>query len=284
MKRFQGNPILEPIGTNAWESRRVFNAGVVAASNKVHILYRAMGHDGVSRIGYAASSDGYHIDERLPLPIFEPANEAEMDGCEDPRLTFLDGTLLMAYTAFGKYAGHQVYQIALTSINIKDFLKKQWSWSQRHLVFPGIHNKDGLILPKKLDGEYVMFHRFEPDACIARSEDLKRWYDLKFVLGPRTRSWDSWKVGAAGTPIELNEGWLFIYHGVSVDRVYSLGAALLDKSNPEEVLFRSEEPILSPVEDYERFGKVPNVVFSCGNILEDDQVLVYSVIQALQGP
>jgi predicted GH43/DUF377 family glycosyl hydrolase len=275
MKRFQGNPILEPIGTNAWESRRVFNAGVIAANNKVHILYRAMGNDGVSRIGYAASSDGYHIDERLPLPIFEPASEAEMNGCEDPRLTLLDDTLLMAYTAFGKYANHQVYQIALTSINIKDFLAKQWNWSQRHLAFPGIHNKDALIFPKKLDGKYVMFHRFEPDACIARSDDLRRWYDLKFVLGPRTRSWDSWKVGAAGPPIELNEGWLFIYHGVSVDKVYSLGVALLDRNNPEEVLFRSEEPILSPVEDYERFGKVPNVVFSCGNILEDDQVLVY---------
>jgi predicted GH43/DUF377 family glycosyl hydrolase len=275
MKRFQGNPILEPIGTNAWESRRVFNAGVIAANNKVHILYRAMGNDGVSRIGYAASSDGYHIDERLPLPIFEPASEAEMNGCEDPRLTLLDDILLMAYTAFGKYANHQVYQIALTSINIKDFLAKQWNWSQRHLAFPGIHNKDALIFPKKLDGKYVMFHRFEPDACIARSDDLRRWYDLKFVLGPRTRSWDSWKVGAAGPPIELNEGWLFIYHGVSVDKVYSLGVALLDRNNPEEVLFRSEEPILSPVEDYERFGKVPNVVFSCGNTLEDDQVLVY---------
>jgi predicted GH43/DUF377 family glycosyl hydrolase len=275
MKRFQGNPILEPIGNNRWESRRVFNAGVLASDTKVHILYRAIGHDGVSRIGYASSSDGYHIDERLPLPVFEPASEAEIDGCEDPRLTLLDDKLLMAYTAFGKYANHQVYQIAVTSINIKDFLAKQWNWSERHLAFPGLHNKDAIIFPRKIDGRYVMFHRFEPDVCIARSDDLKRWFDLKFVLGPRIRSWDSWKVGAAGSPIEINEGWILIYHGVSFDRVYSLGVALLDKNNPEEILFRSEEPILSPVEDYERFGKVPNVVFSCGNILKEDQVLVY---------
>jgi predicted GH43/DUF377 family glycosyl hydrolase len=275
MKRFQGNPILEPIGNNKWESRRVFNAGVLASDTKVHILYRAIGHDGVSRIGYASSSDGYHIDERLPLPVFEPASEAEIDGCEDPRLTLLDDKLLMAYTAFGKYANHQVYQIAVTSINIKDFLAKQWNWSERHLAFPGLHNKDAIIFPRKIDGRYVMFHRFEPDVCIARSDDLKRWFDLKFVLGPRIRSWDSWKVGAAGSPIEINEGWILIYHGVSFDRVYSLGVALLDKNNPEEILFRSEEPILSPVEDYERFGKVPNVVFSCGNILKEDQVLVY---------
>jgi predicted GH43/DUF377 family glycosyl hydrolase len=275
LKRFQGNPILEPIGAHVWESKRVFNAGITANDNRTHILYRAMGQDSISRIGYASSTDGYHIDERLPHPIFEPTSEVEMDGVEDPRLTLLDDKLLMTYTAFGKYANHRVYQIALTSISIKDFLKKQWNWNERHLVFPGLHNKDAVIFPRRLDGKYVMFHRFEPDACIAYSDDLQRWYDLKFALGPRERGWDSWKVGAGGPPIELNEGWLFIYHGVSVDRVYSLGVALLDKDNPEKVLFRPEEPILSPEEDYERFGKVPNVVFSCGQVLDDDQVLVY---------
>ncbi|HII85210.1 TPA: glycosidase [Candidatus Bathyarchaeota archaeon] len=275
MKRFQGNPILEPIGSHRWESRRVFNAGIIANNSQVHILYRAMGQDGVSRIGYANSSDGYHIDERLPKPVLEPAGEVEVDGVEDPRLTLLDDKLLMAYTAFGKYANHQVYQIALTSIDIRDFLRKEWNWNERHLVFPGLHNKDAVIFPRKLDGKYLLFHRFEPDACLASSEDLRRWYDLRFVFGPRERGWDSWKVGAGGPPIELNEGWLFIYHGVSIDRVYSLGVALLDKHNPEKVIFRPENPILSPEEDYERFGKVPNVVFSCGQILKDDKVLVY---------
>lgn len=94
-------------------------------------------------------------------------------------------------------------------------------------------------------------------------------------MGSRSDSWDCWKVGAAGPPIEISEGWLFIYHGVDFERVYSLGVALLDKDNPEIVLDRPKKPILTPVEDYERFGKVPNVVFSCGNVLIDDQVLVY---------
>lgn len=94
-------------------------------------------------------------------------------------------------------------------------------------------------------------------------------------MSPRIKSWDCWKVGAAGTPIELNEGWLFIYHGVDFERVYSLGAALLDKSNPEIVLYRSEKAILTPIEDYERFGKVPNVIFSCGSVLIDDRLLIY---------
>ena len=72
MKRYSHNPILEPIGTHAWESSLVFNAAAFAANNRVHILYRAMGTDNISRIGLASSSDGYNIDERLPLPVFSP--------------------------------------------------------------------------------------------------------------------------------------------------------------------------------------------------------------------
>lgn len=275
MKRFQGNPILEPVGTNEWESRRVFNAAVLSINKHTYILYRAMGHDGISRLGYATSSDGYRIDERLRLPVFEPANDAEKNGCEDPRLTLLDDTLLMAYTAFGNYRSQGVYQVSLTSINIEDFLSKRWAWGERLLAFPGIRNKNAVIFPRKFDGKYIMFHRLEPDICIARSNDLRQWYDLKFVMGPRMKSWDCWKVGAAGPPIELNEGWLFIYHGTNFEKIYSLGVALLNRNNPEDVLYRCEEPILTSVEDYERFGKVPNVVFSCGNVLVDDQVLVY---------
>ncbi len=88
-------------------------------------------------------------------------------------------------------------------------------------------------------------------------------------------SWDNWKIGAAGTPIKINEGWLVIYHGVSVERMYSLGVVLLDKDHPEQVLYRSKEHILGPKEVYERFGKVPNVVFSCGNVVFDDRLFVY---------
>jgi predicted GH43/DUF377 family glycosyl hydrolase len=275
MKRFQGNPILEPIPTNAWESRRVFNAATFRTSGRIHILYRAIGDDSISRIGYAATSDGCHIDERLSLPAFEPANNAEKDGCEDPRLTLLDNTLIMTYTALHEFDQQSLYQISLTSIALDDFLGKKWDWKDRRLAFPGIRNKDAVIFPRRIEGKIVMLHRLEPDVCIAYSDDLRRWYDIKSIMTPRAGHWDNWKVGAAGTPIELNEGWLFIYHGVNFERTYCLGAALLDKNNPEIVLHRADEPILAPIEPYERFGKVPDVVFSCGNVLMDNEVLVY---------
>jgi predicted GH43/DUF377 family glycosyl hydrolase len=275
MKRYSRNPILEPIGTHAWESSLVFNAAAFAANNRVHLLYRAMGTDNVSRIGLASSSDGYNIDERLPLPVFNPSDDTESQGCEDPRLCPFDNSLVMAYTAFGIHSQHQVYQIAITSISTDDFLARRWQWGERILAFPGINNKDAVLFPQKFNSDYVMFHRLEPDLCIARSNDLRRWYGLKYILGPRASGWDSWKVGAAGPPILVNEGWLLIYHGVSMDKVYSLGVALLDKNNPEQVLYRPEEPILTPTEDYERYGKVPNVVFSCGQVLMDGQLLIY---------
>jgi len=252
----------------------VFNAAAVYLDKRVHILYRAMGEDGVSRLGYASSSDGYHIEERLPYPVFEPRDPTERDGCEDPRLTPIDGRYIMAYTALRDRV-RCTFQAAITSISMEDLSYKRWNWGERQLPFPGIRNKDAVIFPDRIKDRYVMYHRIDPDICVAYSDDLRRWYDIKAVIEPRSGSWDCLKVGAAGPPIDIEEGWLLIYHGVDARFIYRLGVIILDKENPERVIHRSEEPILEPTEDYERFGCVPNVVFSCGAILLDGQLLIY---------
>ena len=274
MKRFQGNPILKPISEHAWESRAVFNAAALYVGGRVHLLYRAIGGDRVSRLGYASSLDGYHVEERLSSPVFEPANHTEKDGVEDPRLTELGEQCIMAYTAL-RDRGSCAHQIALTSIKTDDLINKRWNWGERLTPFAGVRNKDAAILPRKVMGRYVMFHRIDPDICIAYSDDLQRWYDIKAIIGPRQGKWDCLKVGAAGPPIEISEGWLFIYHGVTFDRVYRLGVLLLDKDDPERILYRSERPILEPTIDYERLRNVSNVVFSCGAVLMDDRLLIY---------
>lgn len=274
MKRFKDNPILEPLPGHYWETRTVFNSAALYAGDKVHLLYRAMGDDGISRLGYAQSSDGYVIDKRQPEPAFVPSNSFENLGCEDPRLTLMDGECLMTYTAFRNHPMN-AFQISLTKISLKDLLSNNWNWGKRWQPFKAIHNKNAVIFPKKIHGHYVMYHRIDPDMCVAYSEDLNRWCDMKAVMHPRPNSWDSLKVGAAGPPIEINEGWLFIYHGVDFSYIYRLGALLIDKNDPERILYRSEEPILEPKKDYERFGKVPNVVFSCGSVLMDDKLLIY---------
>jgi predicted GH43/DUF377 family glycosyl hydrolase len=252
----------------------VFNAATTYLDDRVHILYRAIGEDGVSRLGYASSSDGYTVDERLSSPVFEPKGAKERWGCEDPRLTPLNGKYIMTYTAF-----HDrilcAFQIAMTSISKNDFIYKNWNWDSRWYPFPRVQNKNAVIFPRKINGNYVMIHRFHPDICIAYSRDLIHWNNIRAVMGPRHRMWDCIKVGAAGPPIEIDDGWLLVYHGVDERRIYRLGVAMLDKRNPEKVIYRSEEPILEPKEDYERFGFIPNVVFSCGSILLDGQLLVY---------
>ncbi|NLF87550.1 glycosidase [Candidatus Bathyarchaeota archaeon] len=275
MERYVGNPILRPIEAHDWESRLVFNPAAIYLNGKVHLLYRAMGNDNISRIGYATSTDGIHIDERLPEPVYEPKAACEKDGCEDPRLTDIGGELVMAYTALREYSHLQVFQIALTTIQREDFLARRWRWTPRKLPFPGIRNKDAALFPEKIGGKYAMIHRIEPDLCIAYSDDLVHWCDLKSMMAPRARGWDNWRLGVGGTPIRMKDYWMVIYHGVSVERVYSLGIILLDPDNPERVLYRSRKPILSPKRDYERFGKVPNVVFSCGNVVIDEELYLY---------
>ena len=269
MARYKDNPILSPIYENEWESKYVFNSAMVELGEKVHYIYRAMGEDMVSRLGYASSSDGYHIDKRLSYPILYPINSLEKKGVEDPRITVIDDTCIMTYTAYS-----DIPQIAITSITVDDFLKNEWNWSERIYPFPTTTNKNAVIFPEKINDEYVMFHRIDPNIYIAYSKDLREWRDSKIIIKPRKDSWDSRKIGSAGPPIEIDEGWLLIYHGVAQDMTYRLGAVILDKENPENVLFRSTDPFIEPREAYECVGFVPNVVFSCGAVLQNDNLLI----------
>jgi predicted GH43/DUF377 family glycosyl hydrolase len=272
--RYHGNPILKPRNSNSWESRFVFNTGTIQFNDKVHLFYRAMGDDQISRIGYASSSDGKTIEERLPNPIFEPATQHEKYGCEDPRITKIEERCFMAYTAYTEKSLN-AYQIGLTDIKIEDIEEKRWSWGERTFPFPRLRDKNAFIFPRKIEGKYVLFHRIDPDICVAYSEDFKNWTGIKAIMHPRLDGWDNFKIGCGGPPIETSDGWLFIYHGVDFERVYRLGVVLLDKKNPEKIIYRSDRAILEPQEDYEKYGNVPNVVYSCGNVLIDDEVYIY---------
>ena len=269
MIRFKGNPILEPIENHPWESKYVFNPAMIMIDKKIHLFYRAMGDDNISRLGYAMSRDGYSINERLEYPVFEPVNQLEKYGCEDPRLTAFDDWCAMTYTAYG-----DIYQIGITTITFDDILNKNWNWGKRIYPFLNVKNKNAVIFPRKIKNNYVLLHRIEPDIHIAYSPDLKTWTESGIIMKTRPCKWDSWKIGAAAPPIELDQGWLLIYHGVDSNRIYRLGAAILDKNDPKKVLFRTERPILEPVEEYELNGLVPNVVFSCGSILQNNELII----------
>lgn len=276
LDRYEGNPILKPVKEHTWESGRVFNCAAVYDGGKVHLLYRAMSEEElsegryVSRLGYASTSDGFHIDERLERPVFVPERSFEYRGCEDPRITRIKDDYHMCYTAYGEIA-----QVAMTSIRVQDFLGHRWIWGDRTLAFPQVDDKDAVLFPEKIGGRYVMYHRIPPHIWVAYSYDLRRWFGCSIVMAPREGNWDCKKIGAGAPPIKTEEGWLLIYHGVDEKMVYRLGIALIDLRDPERVLYRAEEPILEPKEDYEVHGAVRNVVFTCGAVLLDGELFVY---------
>jgi len=280
LKRFKDNPIISPIATNDWESKVVFNCGAVYLDNKVHILYRARSKDNISRIGYAVSNDGFHIDKRLAKPIYQGQDEIEKYGCEDPRISPVGDRLYLSYTAYGETPGmavgvRQSIQIGITSITKKDFLAQNWHrWEKSYYPFPGVDNKGAVIFPEKINGEYIMYHRIPPHIWIAYSDDLRNWHDSSIALSPMFE-WEYYKIGTGAGPIWTPYGWLIIYHAADRKIVYRLGYAIVALEDPKKVLYRHPEPILEPEKEFETQGDVANVVFTCGAVLIGDTVFVY---------
>ncbi len=283
LKRFAGNPILRPIPGHTWESRLVFNAAAVDLDGSVHLLYRAMGNENTSVMGYARLSDGLHVDERLAEPVYVPRASFEQkggsptgnSGCEDPRLTQTGDTVYLCYTA---YDGVHETRGTLSTISVKDFVAHNFTWSEPKLLTPsGINDKDVCLFPEAINRKALVMHRIDPNICIDQFDSFV--FDRTInkcieIMTPRQGMWDDQKIGAAGAPHKVPGGWLLIYHGVSNDKVYRLGAALLDETGTN-VISRMVAPILEPVLDWEKTGEVNNVVFSCGTIIRDDNLFVY---------
>lgn len=285
MTRFPGNPIIKPSLELSWQSLATYNPAAIYLDGKVHIIYRAQSFDGTSVFGYASSTDGLHIDENLPVPIYFPREPFERkshpkgnSGCEDPRITVIDDKLYMTYTAFD---GTNPPRIALTSITISDFLNKHWYWDRPKLISPpGVDDKDSCIIKRVRGNGYIAFHRLGDVIWIDCLRDLE-FPHQKYLSGgilaqAREESWDNIKIGIAGPPIETNDGWILLYHGVGEPGgVYKVGAFLLDLDNPKKVLARTDNPILEPEMPYECEGQIPNVVFPCGQVVINGILYVY---------
>lgn len=300
LTRFKGNPILEPLPRHSWESIAVFNPAAIYLNGKVHLLYRAVGDSAISVLGYAASSDGVHIDERLDTPVYVPRESFEgaistprhllqtsryisgvgIGGCEDPRLTRIGDRIYLTYVAFDGYSPPRV---ALASISVTDFLAKNWQWKKPVLISPpGIVNKNACIVESQIGGKYVVFHRIFPDILIDFVDDLDfdgrtKWLTGQFSIPHRADYWDSRKIGAGPPPLKTKDGWLLIYHAVDdlEDSCYKIGAMLLDLKDPTTILARSDRPILTPKFRYEMEGHKACVIYPCGAVQIGGKVFVY---------
>lgn len=285
--KYHRNPILIPRTENFWEANSVFNPAVVYENGRFYVVYRAQSPDNTSTLGLAESDDGFHFERHhepiyVPRKAFEQKKEAgRLSGCEDPRITRLGDEFFMFYTA---YNGIDRPRVALSSISVKDFVNHNWQWSEPKVISsPETDNKNSCLLPEKVKGKYVILHRMAgKDIAIDYLDSLEElqqenvWLEKEEYIEPRKDWWDGEKIGIAGPPLKVDQGWLLLYHGVSdIDHHYRVGFMLLDKDDPGNVLYRSPYPILKPTEEFEKIGDVNNVVFPCGAVIVKNTLFVY---------
>src|SRR3989344_2737506 len=296
LKRAVHNPIIEP-RLYPWESKATFNPAAFEHKGKVHIVYRAIGDDDSSVLGYAGSDDGYNITDRSPHSIYRRANSREKfdtivfpidyisgggwnGGCEDPRLTLLDNTVYMLYTAFDGWGS---LRIALTSIKLQDFENKKWKWKNPVLISPPVEiHKNWVLFPEKINGKFAILHGISPEILITYFDSLDELDGKKFIHSvhdgdPRWQLREKGMRGVGPSPIKTELGWLILYHAIEEHDLnrYKLFAMILDLNDPTKILYRSQNPLLEPEEYYENNGYKWGVVYSCGAVVKDGVLFVY---------
>jgi predicted GH43/DUF377 family glycosyl hydrolase len=270
--RHTKNPILTaaqwPYPVNS-----VFNPGAAMLPDGTTLLLcRVEDRSGHSHLCAARSANGvddWKIDVHPTLmadPVHRPE---ELWGIEDPRITFVPelqkfAVVYTAYTLDGPGVA-----IALT----QDFIL-----FEHYGLIMQPEDKDAALMPRRIGGQWALIHR-PVNAPVAHmwisfSPDLKSWGNHKLMLEARRGAWwDANKIGLSSPPIETQQGWLVIYHGVRMTAsgcLYRLGLALFDLERPDQCLKRNREWIFSPEESYERVGDVDNVVFPCGHTIAED--------------
>ncbi len=224
-------------------------------------------------------------------------------GCEDPKVVKIGDRVYIVYVAFN---GYPETNIALSSIALKDFLNRKWTaWKRPVLITSldlehknpeaikdylkdrpwvkdiGIGHKNPSILPEKINGKYVIFHRIWPNIVIDFVDDLnfdgKKFLKGQYMIPARPNMWDSHKIGIGGSPLKIKEGWLVFYNAVDKRDMgkYKIGAMILKHDDPTKVLYRSSRAILEPEEDYENRGHKFGVVFAGGSAIKDGQLFLY---------
>ena len=230
----------------------------------------------VSHLRVVRLGDGSAVRE-VSSTRLDPESDGEEYGLEDPRITVLDGRYRITYVAV---SCHGVTTALASTGDFQRF--------ERHGVILGPDNKDVVLFPERIKGDYVVIHRpsspagfHRPEMWLARSPDLIHWGRHEPLYGGQA-DWEADRVGAGPPPVRTPEGWLLIYHASSRPKpgqrvgVYSVGALLLDLENPAHVLKRTVEPILVPTSDHETRGFVAGVVFPTGLIERGPTIMLFS--------
>lgn len=226
----------------------------------------------LSHIRLARSTNGedFIVEEQ---PFVFPIAKEESFGMEDPRVTKIDDTYYINYTSVTENGP------ATSLVRTKDF-----SQYERLGIIFAPENKDVTIFPEKINGKYMAFNRpvpsglGNPEMWLAQSPDLIHWGMQSHFCGisdADENSWDNGRIGGGAVPFKTEKGWIKIYHAADKNNRYCLGVFLLDLLDPSKVIAKTMEPILQPEEIYEKEGFFGNVVFTCGCLLEGNNVILY---------
>jgi len=268
-------PFLEWDGIKLVESKREFDKNderfefkdsrVIRSKTDEHELYLTS----LSHFRIARSKDGVNFDIDQKIFMY-PETQYEAYGCEDPRITQIEGRFYINYSAVSSKG-------ISTGLAVTDNFK---SVERLGVIFCP-DNRDVCLFPEKIDGKYMALHRPMPkyfgrsEMWMASSPDLIHWGNHEHLLGASSSEWDSLKIGGGAQMLKTEKGWLQIYHGVDVQERYCLGALLLDSDNPTKILAKSKVPLLEPTALYETEGFFGQVVFTCGALIEGDVLKVY---------
>ncbi|MFA5299542.1 MAG: glycosidase, partial [Lutibacter sp.] len=210
----------------------------------------------------------FSIDSAISERVIFPISATEKKGIEDARFVKFtdDNGEITYYATYTAYDGMTILPKLISTTDFYDF---------KVLPINGkiAHNKGMALFPRKINGKFAMLCRIDGvNNYIAYSDKINIWNDAKITQQP-IYPWELVQIGNAGSPIETKDGWLVITHAVGSMREYTLGASLYELDNPEIEIGRLTEPLMGPNE-LEREGYVPNVIYSCGSIIHNDELVI----------
>jgi predicted GH43/DUF377 family glycosyl hydrolase len=254
-------------------SSLTFRSGAIAADGSVAVdpTARLAAVPRVLRRTPTPNGDAIEVefrnDEELSERTIFPITDSQSNGIEDARFVeFDDGKRRTFYATYTAYNGRAIRSELIETMDFRSFRMTPLGGS-------AARNKGMALFPRKIDGRYAMIGRQDNENLyLIYSDDLYTWEGGHPILKPEY-PWEFVQIGNCGSPIELDDHWLLLTHGVGPVRKYSIGAVLLDKKDPSQVIARSRDPLVRP-EPNEREGYVPNVVYTCGAMRHADQIIL----------
>lgn len=254
---------------------------VIASMKGVRILPRTAQKESIGTVLWLAKSNymvRFPVEHEVSERVLFPVSENESRGIEDARFVrFVDDDGSVTY--YATYTAYNGFRILPQLIETKDFV----TFKVLTLNGRAVQDKGMALFPRRVNGNYVMLGRQDGENLyIMYSDNIHFWYEMQPLMTPH-RPWEFIQIGNNGSPIETEAGWLLLTHGVGPMRKYCIGCTLLDLENPSKVIGRLRLPLICPNTE-EREGYVPNVVYSCGAMIHDDELIIpYAMSDSVSG-